>query len=50
VSAALAMWRRLEAVPLGKAIFSRIICWKAPYFGSIRPRFEEFRPGYSRYR
>jgi uncharacterized protein (TIGR00369 family) len=48
VSAALAMWRRLEAVPLGKAIFSRIICWKAPYFGSIRPRFEELRPGYSR--
>lgn len=42
------MWRRLEAVPLGKAIFSRIICWKAPYFGSIRPRFEELRPGYSR--
>ena len=42
------MWRRLEAVPLGKAIFSRIICWKAPYFGSIRPRFEEFGPGYSR--
>lgn len=42
------MWRRLEGVPFGKAIFSRIICWKAPYFGSIRPRFEEVRPGYSR--
>ena len=48
MSTALALWRRLERAPLGKALFSRIICWKAPYFGSIRPRFEEFRPGYAR--
>lgn len=45
---ALAMWKRCEGLPFGKAIFSRIICFKAPYFGSIRPRFEEFRPGYAR--
>ncbi len=45
---ALALWRRLEGLPMGKALFSRAICWKAPYFGSIRPRFEEFRPGYAR--
>jgi uncharacterized protein (TIGR00369 family) len=44
----LALWKRCSALPLGKAIFSRIICFKAPYFGSIRPRFEEFRPGYAR--
>ncbi len=25
-----------------------MICWKAPYFASISPRFEEFRPGYAR--
>ncbi len=24
------------------------MCWKAPYFASISPRFEEFRPGYAR--
>jgi uncharacterized protein (TIGR00369 family) len=48
VSAALDLWRRCERWPFGKAIFSRIICWKAPYFGSIRPRFEEFRPGHAR--
>lgn len=48
MSPALSMWRRLEGLPLGKAIFSRIVCWKAPYFGSIRPRFEELGPGRSR--
>ena len=48
MSAALDLWRRCEALPFGKAVFSRVICWKAPYFGSIRPRFEEFRPGYAR--
>ncbi|MGE0355534.1 MAG: hotdog fold domain-containing protein [Burkholderiales bacterium] len=45
---ALAMWRRLEPLPLGKAIFSRLVCWKAPYFATIRPRFEEFGPGRAR--
>ena len=48
MSPALALWKRCEGLPLGKALFSRFICWKAPYFGSIRPRFEEFRPGYAR--
>jgi uncharacterized protein (TIGR00369 family) len=47
-SAALALWNRLGNVPFGKAIFSRLLCWKAPYFSTIRPRFEELRPGYSR--
>jgi acyl-coenzyme A thioesterase PaaI-like protein len=27
-------------------MFSQLVCWKAPYFGSIRPRFVELRPGY----
>ena len=45
---ALAMWRRLETKPFGKAVFSRAICWKAPYFASIAPRFQELRPGHAR--
>ena len=45
---ALAAWRKLEAKPLGKALFSRVICFKAPYFATISPRFEELRPGYAR--
>jgi uncharacterized protein (TIGR00369 family) len=45
---ALAAWQRLEAKPLGKLLFSRLVCFKAPYFGTIGPRFEELRPGYAR--
>lgn len=48
MSQALAMWHKLEGKPFGKALFSRAICWKAPYFGSISPRIEEFRPGFAR--
>jgi uncharacterized protein (TIGR00369 family) len=48
VNPALALWNRCGRLPFGKSIFSRLICFKAPYFGSIRPRFEEFRPGYAR--
>ena len=45
---ALAMWNRLENKPFGKSLFSRAICWKSPYFASISPRFEEFRPNFAR--
>ena len=45
---ALAAWQRLEGKPFGKTLFSKVICWKAPYFGSISPRIEEFRPGFAR--
>ncbi len=45
---ALAVWQRMEGKPFGKYLFSRAICWKAPYFASIAPRIEEFRPGFAR--
>ena len=48
MNAALAAWKRLESKPLGKMLFSRAICFKAPYFATIAPRFEELRPGYAR--
>lgn len=48
INRALRIWRRLEGLPLGKALFSRIICFQAPYFATISPRFEELRPGYAR--
>ena len=48
VNPVIELWSRCSKIPFGKAIFSRLICLKAPYFGSIRPRFEEFRPGYAR--
>jgi uncharacterized protein (TIGR00369 family) len=48
VNAALAAWQRMEKWPLGKALFTRAVCWKAPYFASIHPRFEEMRQGFAR--
>ncbi|MFW2404110.1 MAG: hotdog fold domain-containing protein [Gammaproteobacteria bacterium] len=46
MASTLKIWRRLSAWPCGKWLFSRIVCWKAPYFGSIRPRIVELLPGY----
>jgi uncharacterized protein (TIGR00369 family) len=48
VSGLLGLWNRLASKPFGKAIFSRLVCWKAPYFGTIRPRFVEMAPGYAK--
>ena len=42
----LAAWQRLSKWPGGKWLFSRLVCLKAPYFASIKPRFEALRPGY----
>ena len=46
MSMALSMYNRFAKLPLGKSIFSRLVCVKAPYFGTISPRFVELRPGY----
>ena len=48
MSNVLAMWMKLKDKPLGKWLFARADCWKAPYFSSIAPRFEELKPGYAR--
>ena len=45
---ALAAWNRMEGKPLGKTLFSRFVCFKAPYFASISPRFEELRHNFVR--
>ena len=44
-SQALKLWIALSLLPLGKWLFSRIICFKAPYFSSISPEFEVLEPG-----
>lgn len=41
----LALYRRCTALPMGKALFSRAVCFKAPYFNSIRPTISELSPG-----
>ncbi len=46
-SAALRSWNRLSGSGLGRRLFSRIVCFRAPYFGSIRPLFERLEKGYA---
>jgi acyl-coenzyme A thioesterase PaaI-like protein len=39
------LWQKCASKPLGKWFFSKAVCWKAPYFGSIQPLFEVLEPG-----
>lgn len=38
------LYRRFEDKPLGRALFSWLVCRKAPYFSSIRPRIVSLTP------
>ncbi|GAB3728832.1 hotdog fold domain-containing protein [Silanimonas algicola] len=42
----LALYRRFERLPLGRWLFSRAVCLKAPYFGTIRPTITRLEPGH----
>jgi acyl-coenzyme A thioesterase PaaI-like protein len=39
------IYRRLERWPAGRWLFTRLICLRAPFFSTIRPMFEDLRPG-----
>ncbi len=41
------IYNRLSGLPGGKKLFSLLVCWNAPYFGSISPVFTDLRPGLS---
>jgi len=41
----LALWRKMQRWPAGAWLFSRAVCFKAPYFGTIHPRFERLEAG-----
>ena len=45
VTQALATWNKLSGSAFGRWLFSRVVCFKAPYFGSIRPVFDVLEPG-----
>lgn len=47
IPAVLALYQRLSRLPLGNWLFTRAVCFRAPYFGTIRPLFLELRPGYA---
>jgi acyl-coenzyme A thioesterase PaaI-like protein len=41
----LALWRKMQRWPAGAWIFSRAVCFKAPYFGSIAPTIVKLEAG-----
>jgi acyl-coenzyme A thioesterase PaaI-like protein len=41
----LSMWCRLSKTAAGRWLFSALVCWKAPYFATIRPQFSLLEPG-----
>jgi acyl-coenzyme A thioesterase PaaI-like protein len=42
---ALALFGRLGSSAPGRWLFTRLVCWRAPYFASISPRIEMLEPG-----
>jgi len=40
------VYNKCVKLPYGMRIFSKLVCLKAPYFGTIKPLFKELRPGY----
>lgn len=47
-NAVLRAWRRASASALGRWLFARRVCRRAPYFSTIRPRFIELAPSVCR--
>ena len=45
-SKTLDMWMRVNRLPGGDWLFSRTLCFKAPYFATIRPRVKKLAHGY----
>lgn len=41
----LSMYQRLRRWPAGSWLFSRAVCFRAPYFATIGPRFTLLEPG-----
>jgi len=40
------IWNRLRRNAVGRWLFSRAVCFKAPYFATIRPLVDQLEPGY----
>jgi len=45
MSRLLSLYRRMQRWPAGQWLFSRAVCFKAPYFASIAPRITVLQPG-----
>ena len=44
------LYNQVNRFPAGKKIFSLLFSQKAPYFGTVSPRFVELRPNYAELR
>lgn len=44
-SEALSLFHKLGRSAAGRWLYSRLICWRAPYFGSISPTVDLLEPG-----
>lgn len=40
------LFARFDSLPLDQWLFSRLICFKAPYFASIKPTISKLQDGY----
>lgn len=47
MSSVLELYTKATRLPQGQRIFSTIFALKAPYFGTVRPRFTALRPNYA---
>ena len=48
MSQVLSLWKKTSGIPVvGTRLFSFAFAQKAPYFGTIHPRFTEIRPNYA---
>jgi acyl-coenzyme A thioesterase PaaI-like protein len=43
----LTLWKRAGRLPAGDRVFSRLFAMRAPYFGSVRPRFTVIEPSHA---
>ncbi|NKC17659.1 DUF4442 domain-containing protein [Pseudoalteromonas sp. S4498] len=44
----LKIYKRMSWLPFGKWMFSKAVCRKAPYFGTIKPKITQLKPGVCR--
>ncbi len=39
------LYNKFRQYPLGNRLFSRLVCFKAPYFGTVSPTLQSMEPG-----
>lgn len=42
----LKLWQQLNGTAIGRWLHAKVVCWVAPYFGTIKPVFTTLEPGH----